>query len=164
MHVVPLSSWISWTMKDHYGDGHPPATKHQIQPRPIYLPEPGKLHYWLCDSLLDPECCLGNVHPINGRSYYHVVVDGHTQEVVDSFCYMEDTISTGGRCKLATISRVKAAWAKSRELLPLLTYRALSLATRGMEFIIAAAEARRCTEVTDLSWLQRNECSMLQWM
>ena len=52
-------------------------------------------------------------------------------EVVPSFCYLGDTLSAGGGCDLATITRVQTAWKKFRELMPVLTSRHISLTTRG---------------------------------
>ena len=50
-----------------------------------------------------------------------VKVDDDELEVVDSFCYLGDMLSAAGGCDLATTTRVKSAWKKFRELMPLLT-------------------------------------------
>ena len=47
-------------------------------------------------------------------------------EVVASFCYLGDMLSAGGGCEMAVTTRVKTAWKKFRELLPVLTSRHLS--------------------------------------
>ena len=52
-------------------------------------------------------------------------------EVVASFCYLGDMLSAGGGCEIAVTTRVKTAWKKFRELLPVLTSRHLSYKTRG---------------------------------
>ena len=39
-------------------------------------------------------------------------------DVVDSFCYLGDTIGAGGGCDLSVITRIRSAWGKFRELLP----------------------------------------------
>ena len=56
---------------------------------------------------------------------------GVTLEVVNSFVYLGDGICPGGGCELATVIRVRSAWGKFRELLPLLTSKVISLHTRG---------------------------------
>ena len=52
-------------------------------------------------------------------------------DVVDSFCYLGDTIGAGGGCDLSFIRRIRSAWGKFRELLSILTSHALSYITRG---------------------------------
>ena len=44
-------------------------------------------------------------------------------DVVDSFCYLGDTIGAGGGCDLSVITRIRSAWGKFRELLPILTWK-----------------------------------------
>ena len=44
-------------------------------------------------------------------------------DVVDSFCYLGDTIGAGGGCDLSVITRIRSAWCKFRELLPISTSR-----------------------------------------
>ena len=51
------------------------------------------------------------------------------------FCYLGDMLSAGGGCELASIKRCKCAWAKFRQLLPLLANRHLSLLTRGRDYL-----------------------------
>ena len=51
-------------------------------------------------------------------------------EVVPEFCYLRDILSADCGCELASITRCKCAWAKFRQLLPLLANRHLSLLTR----------------------------------
>ena len=47
-------------------------------------------------------------------------VDSQQLAVVDSFCYLGDNISAGGGCEAATVTRIRAAWGKFQELLPIL--------------------------------------------
>ena len=60
-----------------------------------------------------------------------VTVDGQQLAVVDSFCYLGDSISAGGGCEAATVTRVRTAWGKFRELQPILGSKSLSSHTRG---------------------------------
>ena len=55
-------------------------------------------------------------------------------DVVDSFCYLGDTIIAGVGCDLSVIMRVWSAWGKFREFLPVLTSRALSYTTPGQTY------------------------------
>ena len=78
--------------------------------------------------------CLGTARQIDARPCSEFVVGNDTLEAVDSFCYLGDMISAGGGCEKAIITRVKCAWGKFRELMPLLTSRALSFKRRGHLF------------------------------
>ena len=46
-------------------------------------------------------------------------------------CYLGDIISAGGGCEAATVTRVRAAWGKFQELLPILGSKSLSSHTHG---------------------------------
>ena len=70
--------------------------------------------------------CMGNARPIDGRPQSEVQVGPDKLEVVASFCYLGDMLSAGGGCEMAVTTRVKTAWKKFRELLPVLTSRHLS--------------------------------------
>ena len=67
---------------------------------------------------------MGNARPIDGRPQNEVGSD--KLEVVASFCYLGDMLSAGGGCEMAVTTRVKTAWKKVRELLPVLASRHLS--------------------------------------
>ena len=79
-------------------------------------------------------------------------------------------LSLGGGCELASITRCKCAWAKFRQLLPLLANRHLSLLTRGRVYstcirraMLHAAETWPVT-VSILNRLRRNDLAMIRWM
>ena len=89
-------------------------------------------------------------------------------DVVDSFCYLGDTIGAGGHCDLSVITRIRSAWGKFRELLPILTSRALSYITRGQIYstyicTVLYTSERWAPNVNDLLKLQRNDRAMIQW-
>ena len=46
-------------------------------------------------------------------------------EVVASLCYLGDMLSAAGDCELSTTTRVKTAWKKFKDLLPVLSSRHL---------------------------------------
>ena len=75
--------------------------------------------------------CLGTAPPIDRRPQKEVQVKPDKLEVVASFCYLGDMLSVSGGCELAMITRVKTAWKKFKELLPVLSSRHLSYKTRG---------------------------------
>ncbi|KAK3893379.1 hypothetical protein Pcinc_002812 [Petrolisthes cinctipes] len=60
-----------------------------------------------------------------------VYLDGEAIEVVEKFCYLGDTIGAQGGAGAGVMARVRRGWSKFRELLPLLTSRALPLLTKG---------------------------------
>ena len=79
----------------------------------------------MVDNNFQCDRCRGLARPIEGRPCDSITLGGHALEVVDTFCYLGDTVSTGGGCKHGTIARTQSAWGKFRELLPLLTNRIL---------------------------------------
>ena len=89
-------------------------------------------------------------------------------DVVDSFCYLGDTIDAGGGCDLSVITRIGSAWGKFRELLPILTSRALSYITRGQIYstyirtVLWYASECWAPNINDLLKLQRNDRAMIR--
>ena len=89
---------------------------------------------------------------------------------MDCFCYLGDTIAASGGCEATTVTRVRAAWGKFRELLPLLCSKSLSLHTRGKVYNTcvrgALLYASECWPLmqNDLARLLRNERAMLRWI
>ena len=75
--------------------------------------------------------CQGTAHPLDGRLQKEVQVGPDKLEVVASFCYLGDMLSAAGGCELSTTTRVKTAWKKFKDLLPVLSSRHLSFKTRG---------------------------------
>ena len=75
--------------------------------------------------------CMGNARPVDGRPQSEVQIGPDKHEVVASFYYLGDMLSAGGSCEIAVTTRVKTAWKKFRELLPVLTSRHLSYTTRA---------------------------------
>ena len=114
--------------------------------------------------------CTGVARPIDVRPFEHVELDGESLDVVDSFCYLGDMLSAGGGCELASITRIRAAWGKFRQLLPLLTSRSLSLRKRGELYsscvrrtMLHGSECWAVTRETTLR-MQRNDRAMMRWI
>ena len=85
--------------------------------------------------------------------------------MVASFCYLGDMLSAGGGCDITVTSRVKTAWKKFRELLPVLTPRHHSYKTRGHVYSSCVRSAMLYASET---WpqtktnLQRNDRAMIR--
>ena len=75
--------------------------------------------------------CQGTACPLDGRPQKEVQAGPDKLEVVASFCYLGDTLSAAGGCELSTTTRVKTAWKKFKDLLPVLSSRHFSFKTRG---------------------------------
>ena len=75
--------------------------------------------------------CQGSARPLDGRPQKEVQVGPDKLEVVASFCYLGDMLSAAGGCELSTTTRVKSAWKKFKDLLPVLSSRHLSFKTCG---------------------------------
>src|SRR6266496_2955634 len=90
--------------------------------------------------------------------------------MVDRFCYLGDMIGAGGEVEEAIRARVRCAWAKFRELSPILM-------TKGASFKVIGKVYRACVQsvliygsetwavrVEDGSKLERAERMMVRWM
>ena len=114
--------------------------------------------------------CLGVARPIDGRPIDSVSVDDEKVDVVDTFCYLGDTVCAGGGCSTSIVTRCKSAWAKFRELLPILTCSSISLQTRGRVYTACVRSvlqhASECWALRkqDLVRLERNDRTMLRWI
>ena len=75
--------------------------------------------------------CQETARHLDGKPQKEVQVGPDKLEVVASFCYVGDMLSAAGGGELLTTTRVKTAWKKFRELLPVLSSRLLSFKTYG---------------------------------
>ena len=73
-----------------------------------------------------------------------VMIGNEKLEVFPEFYYLGDMLSAGGGCELASITRCKWAWAKFRQLLPLLANCHLSSLTRGGVYTTCVKRAVTC--------------------
>ena len=96
--------------------------------------------------------------------------DGQILEVVDTFCYLGDTIGARGDAEDSITARIRSGWNKFRELVQLLVTKGLSLASNGSLYQacvrsvnLYASEVWPLKE-TDLARLERNDASMVRWM
>ena len=112
--------------------------------------------------------CQGTACPLDGRPQKEVQVGPDKLEVVASFCYLGDMLSAAGGCELSTTTRVKTAWKKFKDLLPVLSSRHLSFKTRGHVYsscvqsaMLHASETWPLTK-PNLQRLQRNDWAMIR--
>ena len=111
---------------------------------------------------------MGNAPHIDGRPQNEVQVTPDKLEVVASFCYLSDMLSVGRGCEIAVTTRVKTAWKKFSELLPVLTSGHLSYKTRSHVYspcvrsaMLHASETWPLTK-TNLQRLQRKIRAMIR--
>ena len=71
--------------------------------------------------------CHGLAPAIEKKDLLSAVVDNDSVEVVHSFCYLGDMITSGRVCSEATIVCCRTATRKFKELLPVLTSKSISL-------------------------------------
>ena len=112
--------------------------------------------------------CQGTACPLDGRPQREVQVGSDKLEVVASFCYLGDMLSAAGGCELSTATRVKTAWKKFKELIPVISSRHLSLKTRGRVYSSCVRSAMLHTSETwpltkpGLQRRQRNDRAMIR--
>ena len=91
-------------------------------------------------------------------------------DVIESLCYLGDKICPESGCELAKIAITRAAWGKSRELLPLLTSTTMSLARHGKLYDSCGKDtllhSSKCWPLRreEMQRLLRNEEAMLRWI
>ena len=114
--------------------------------------------------------CRGTAQPIDSRPFQTMALEGRKLEVVDSFCYLGDTVSAGGGCCRSITNRTRVAWGKFHDLLPILKCRSISLPTRGRLYSTcvrsAMLHATECMGLTvkDTCKLQKTDRAMIRWI
>ena len=112
--------------------------------------------------------CQGTARPLNGRPQKEVQVGPEKLQVVASFCYLGDMLSAAGGCELSAKTRVKTAWKKFKDLLPVLSSRHLSFKTCGRLYsscvrsaMLHASETWPLTK-PNFQRLQQNDRAMIR--
>ena len=91
-------------------------------------------------------------------------------ECVDKFRYLGDMIGAGGGAGESSRARVSSAWAKFRELAPILTNRGASLKVKGkiykacVQRVLVYGSETWPMKTEDLQRLERAERMMWRWM
>ena len=114
--------------------------------------------------------CRGTARPLDGRLATEFNMNEDVLEVVESFCYLGDMILASGGCERAITTRVRCAWSKFHELMPLLTARSVSLIRRGQLYnscvrrvLLYSAECW-ATTAKDIDRLRRADRAMVRWI
>ena len=96
--------------------------------------------------------------------------NGQSVEHVDKFCCLGDTIVARGGVEEASRARVRCAWAKFRELAPILTSRGASFNVKGKVYkacvqrVLIYGSETWPVKVEDMQRLERMERMMVRWM
>ena len=91
-------------------------------------------------------------------------------ECVEKFCYLGDMIGAGGGAEGASGARVRCAWAKFKDLAPVLTSRGASLKVKGKVYracvqrVLVYGSETWPIRVDNLQRLERTERMMVRWM
>ena len=91
-------------------------------------------------------------------------------ECVDKFRYLGDMIEAGGGVGEASRARVRSAWAKFKELAPILTSRGASLKVKGKVYkacvqrVLVYGSETWAMKMEDTHRLERAERMMVRWM
>ena len=100
-----------------------------------------------------------------------VVIEPNVKlECVPKFCYLGDTLGAGGGVEEAARARVRCAWAKFKELSPILTARGASYRIKGKIYKACVQSALTYGTETwamkkaNLQSLERTEQMMVRWM
>ena len=114
--------------------------------------------------------CRGEITTPNIPELGPVEIDGGQIEVAKSFCYLGDLLGQRGGCYDATTARIRSAWKKFRELLPILSCRGLWLKARGHgynacvhRFMLHGSGTWPATK-EDVTRLERNDMMMIRWI
>ena len=115
-------------------------------------------------------CIYGDAREAaEARKEMEIDGDGNV-ECVGKFCYLGDMIGSGGGAEEASRARVRCAWAKFRELSPLLTARGASLKVKGklysmyVQCVMMYGSETWAMKVEDMQRLERTEKMMMRWM
>ena len=114
--------------------------------------------------------CLGNAGAIDERPCIEVQLADNKPDEVENFVYLGDCNCPGGGCDLPTIKRCCSELGRFRELLSLLTCKAISLKTCGQMYnscvrgtILCSSECWALRQ-EDMKCLEHSERAMLLWM
>ena len=89
-------------------------------------------------------------------------------EKVDKFCYSGDMLDADGGCDSAVKTRVRSAWKKFHEYLPILTGKGFSLKLKGKVYATCVSCLMHVSETWPMKVehelkLNRTEMSMIRW-
>ena len=114
-------------------------------------------------------CVSGNPSQTEVLGEISLGIDG-SLECVEEFRYLGDMIAAGGGAEAASRARVRCAWAKFRELAPILTSRGASLKVKGevyracVQRVLVYGSETWPMKGEDMQRLERTERMMVRWM
>uniref|UniRef100_A0A0L8FQH9 Uncharacterized protein n=1 Tax=Octopus bimaculoides TaxID=37653 RepID=A0A0L8FQH9_OCTBM len=114
--------------------------------------------------------CTGTINTKNVQKIDSINCQVGKLEVVDSFCYLGNQVSSGGGCSESIAVRIRIGWAKFRKLLSLLVTKGLPLRVKGRLYDACVQTAMLHDSETwavtakDMCRLERNGVSILCWM
>jgi len=91
-------------------------------------------------------------------------------ECVEKLCYLGDMIGSGGGSEDAVREKVRCAWARFKELSPILTARGASLTVKGkiyravVQSVLIHGRETWPMKMDDMQRLERTERLMVRWM
>ena len=114
-------------------------------------------------------CANGHVEIERRKEISLGVYSGEKLDCVEKFSYLGDMIGAGGGAEEASRARAKCAWAKFRELAPVLTSRGASI--KGKRRVYRACVQRVLVygsetwpmKAEDMQRLERTERMMVRW-
>ena len=114
--------------------------------------------------------CLEGNH-VQSVLLKEVVIEPNVKlECVSKFCYLGDTLGAGGGVEEAARARVRCAWAKFKELSPILTAWGASYHIKGkiyracVQSVLTYATETWAMKAENLHSLERTERMMVRWM
>ena len=90
--------------------------------------------------------------------------------IVKKFCYLGDMLNGEGGANSATVTRVRCAWGKFRELAGILTQKEISLKLKGKVYAacVRSSMIYGCEtwamNMEQVQRLERTEMRMVRWM
>jgi len=95
--------------------------------------------------------------------------NGVSLEKVDKFCYLGNMFNADGRCDLAVTARVRSAWIKFHDYLPILNGKGFSLKLKGKVYATCVSCLMHGSEIWPMKVehvlkTNRTEMSMIRWM
>ena len=83
-------------------------------------------------------------------------------EKVDKFCYLGDILDADGGCDLEVTARVRSAWKKFHEYLPILTGKGFSLKLKGRVYATCVQGSHASWKVLDFFLENSRTCKVLE--
>ena len=110
-------------------------------------------------------CCKID-RPIIDTDLHLDIGNGISLEKVDKFCYLGDMLVADGGCDSAVTARVRSAWRKFCEYLPILTGKGFSLKLKGKVYATCVSCLMHVSEtwpmkVEHILKMNRTEMSMI---